>query len=320
MTQAGPQIGAGTASWPSRPESSAIGSMAVVGAAVLFGTSATSRALAGIDVPSTVVAAVRLVVGGAGLFAWAAYRHGPAAVLRLWRRPDVLVMAVAVAAYQAFFFIGTGRAGVAVGTLVSLALAPFAAGLLGWALGSGRPSRAWLASTVLAVTGLALITGLDGRADRVGVAAALAAGASYAAYTVMGTRLVRTGIPADRLLGAAFSLGAMLMLPWLAGADLTSFSTPRGIALVLWLGLAATAVAYLLFGVGISRLAPGSVATLNLAEPVVATLLGLLLLGEVVRGVGLVGCVLIVAAIALLAVAESRPQRHGQATHGGAVS
>jgi drug/metabolite transporter, DME family len=285
------------------------GSLAVIGAAVLFGTSATSRAIADVDIDSTVVAALRLLIGGGGLAALAVHRYGLPMVMSLVRRPAVLLMGSAVAGYQALFFIGTGRTGVAVGTLVSLALAPFAAGLLGWILGAGAPGRIWAFSTTLAVLGVGLVTGLTGGGqglDGLGVAAALGAGGCYAVYTVIGGRLVREGIPSGAVLGAAFAVGALLLTPWLGGDGLGDILSPRGLLLALWLGLAATTVAYLLFGVGIARLAPGSVATLNLFEPVVAALLGVLLLGETIAGAGLIGCVLIVGALATLGVAESR--------------
>ena len=284
----------------------AIGALAVIGAAVLFGTSATSRSLSDIHADSTVVAAVRLLIGGVALFAFAAYRHGLSMMLRLWRRPLVLFMAMSTAAYQALFFVGTGLTGVAVGTLASLSLAPFIAGVLGWATGAGSPGRIWAGSTALAVVGLAMLTGTGGDVNVVGVIAAIGAGASYAVYTVFGSRLVHQGIPADATLGASFGLGGLLLSPWLTGSGLDQFATGKGIVVALWLGLAATAIAYWLFGIGITRLAPGSVATLNLAEPVVATLFGLLLLGEVIAPMGLVGCLLIVGALALLGISESR--------------
>ena len=283
-----------------------IGALAVIGAAILFGTSATSRALVDLDVDSTVVAAMRLLIGGAGLFVLASWRHGVRAIVMLWKKPAILVMAGAVAGYQAMFFVGTGLTGVAVGTLASLSLAPFIAGVLGWATGAGAPGRIWAISTVLAVVGLALLTGTGADVNVLGVFAALGAGASYAIYTVVGARLVRQGVPADASLGSSFALGALLLTPWLGGSGLDQFATGKGLLFALWLGVIATTLGYLLFGVGITRLSPGSVATLNLAEPVVATLFGLLLLGEVIAPVGLLGCTLIVAALALLGITESK--------------
>jgi len=69
----------------------------------------------------------------------------------------------------------------------------------------------------------------------------------------------------------------------------------------LWVGLAATTAAYVLFGRGLTHLTAGTVATLNLAEPLVATALGVVILKEVLAGWSAVGSLLIASALALLA-------------------
>ena len=91
--------------------------LAVVAAAALFGTSATSIALLAPDAPRASVAGMRLLVGAAGLVVFVAARGGFGGLLQLWRRPLVWVMGLAVAGYQACFFLGTERTGVAIGTL-----------------------------------------------------------------------------------------------------------------------------------------------------------------------------------------------------------
>lgn len=63
---------------------------------------------------------------------------------------------LAVAAYQACFFFGVARTGVAVGTVVALGIAPLATGLLGLLLGE-RPDRRWTLATVGAVAGVVLL-------------------------------------------------------------------------------------------------------------------------------------------------------------------
>lgn len=77
----------------------------------------------------------------------------------------MLVAAVAMAAYQPFFFGGTDRAGVAVGTIVTMASAPVFAGLLGPLLGRGLPDLRWTAATALAVGGVVLVAAPTGGAD-----------------------------------------------------------------------------------------------------------------------------------------------------------
>ena len=272
-------------------------------AAALFGTSATSQAILAPGAPGPSVAAMRLLVGSIGLLIVVLARGGKRDLLGLWRRPATWIMGATVAGYQALFFIGAGRAGVAVGTLVSLALAPFLAGVLGWLLREGAPGWVWAASTVIAIAGVGLLTtGSLESGDPWGLLAAAGAGACYAVYTVVGVRLSREGNLPSAVLAASFSIGAVLLLP--AAFASTWWLSPGGIVDVVWLGLVTTTVAYLLFGVGLKVLQPGHIATLNLLEPAVATLLGVLVLGETLGVAGWVGCALVIAALALLGVAD----------------
>ena len=293
---------------------------AVIASAALFGTSGTAVALVGVEASGAALATSRLIVGAAGLLL--IVRLQPAMrrfVYQLWRRPLVWVMGLGVAGYQAMFFIGVSRIGVAVGTLVSLALAPFLAGILGWILKEGAPGVVWLFSTVLAIVGVGLLTsGGIARQDMVGVAAAMGAGSCYAVFTVLGVRLSRQGIPATTVLAASFTIAAAVSIPSFVLAGLWWWS-PQGVLLLLWLGLATTTLAYLLFGMGLTRLQPGHIATLNLAEPVVATLLGVMVLGEVLGGWGWLGSVLVLAALGMLGVLGN-DRRGRQAPPGAATS
>ena len=282
-------------------------SVAVLGSAALFGTSGTARVLLQPDAPAAGAAAARLIVGAAGLVAWASRTpEGRQALLRLWRRPIIWAMGVTVAAYQIFFFLAMSRTGVAIGTLASLALAPFMAGILGWIMREGAPGYIWLASTVLAISGVTLLTiGAGDRRDVLGIAFGLAAGASYAFFTVFGVRFAREGEQPTNVLAASFAVSGVLLIPvfLMSGSWWLSWSS---IVLILWLGLATTTLAYVLFGIGLRSLQPGHLATLNLAEPVFATLLGVFVLGEALGGLGALGCLLVIVGLGVLGAAEGR--------------
>ena len=71
--------------------------------------------------------------------------------------------------------------------------------------------------------------------------------------------------------------------------------------MLAWLGLVATAASYLLFARGLTRLAAATVATLNLAEPLVAAILGLLVLGERPGAQAAVGALSLLAGLILAA-------------------
>jgi len=280
---------------------------AVLGSAALFGTSGTARVLLQPTAPAAGAAAARLIVGAAGLVAWAARSaEGREALVRLWRQPIIWIMGVTVAAYQVFFFLSMSRTGVAVGTLASLALTPFMAGILGWIMREGAPGYVWLASTLLAIGGVVLLTiGAGEQRDVLGIAFGLAAGASYAFYTVFGVRFARAGEQPTHVLAASFAGSGVLLIPVFLASG-TWWMSWSSLLLILWLGIATTTVAYILFGMGFRALQPGHIATLNLAEPVIATLLGVVVLGEVLGPLGALGCLLVIIGLGALGLSEGR--------------
>ncbi len=284
-------------------------SVAVLGAAVLFGTSGTSKMLLVPDAMPITVASVRLVVGAVGLVLFVRWLGHVDQFMALLRRPIIWVMGAAVAGYQGLFFIALERTGIAVGTLVCLGSAPLLAGLLGWFMREGAPGWLWAMVTAIAVAGLSLLTlGNAQTPDVIGVLAALGAAASYAMYTVFGARLARSGFDSSAVMAAPFAIAAVLLLPFLF-SDGAWWWSADGLVLAIWLGLAATTGAYILFGQGLRVLQPGHIATLTLAEPVVATMLGVVVLEERLTSTGWVGCLLVILALALLGAMENHRTR-----------
>jgi len=106
-------------------------------------------------------------------------------------------------------------------------------------------------------------------------------------------------------LAASFSIGAVALLPFAVSAG-TWWLNATGVLYLAWLGLIATTGAYILFGIGLKVLQPGHIATLNLAEPVVATMLGVLVIGELLGVGGWIGAILVLIALAMLGILENR--------------
>ena len=287
-------------------------------ASALFGTTGTVRALGLPTVDPFVVGALRLAIGGSllGLVALLRVRAGaggarppggafrPPVLLAL-----VLIGAVGVAAYQPTFFTGVRLNGVAGGTLVALGSAPVFTGLLNWALQRRRPTRRWFLCTGLAVIGVALLSGLlDSGSTRVtpaGAIASLGAGVSYAVYTLAVKGLLDHGWDTLPAVGAVFGTAGLIGLGELVAVGGVSLNGLGWLA-AGWLGVATVTVAYVLFGSGLRRLPAPTVSTVTLAEPVVATALGVLVLGELISPPALVGAALLVVALGLLG---SRPAR-----------
>lgn len=284
-------------------------------AAVLFGTTGTAQALGPDGTTPLGVGAARLLVGGAGLLAvLPLLRRSPARAALLWRTSPGLLAAVCTALYQVFFFAGVAQAGVALGTLVTIGSGPVFAGLLAWGALGDRPTRAWATATGVCVVGLALLSadGVTG-GSVLGLAAALAGGASYAGYTVAAKRLLDAGGDPAEVMGAAIGLGGLLLVPVLLTQPLGWLGGAGGLALALYLGLATTTAAYLLFGRGLAVLPAGPVTTLVLAEPLVATWLGVALLDERLEPAGIAGALLVLAGLVLQGVRSTRAPRRSAA-------
>jgi drug/metabolite transporter, DME family len=106
------------------------------------------------------------------------------------------------------------------------------------------------------------------------------AGLSYAAYATVAAALITRGENSRTVVGTLFGGAAALLLPVLLASGTGWLLTGPGAAGTLYLGLVATGLSYLLYGRGL-RTTPVAIATtLTLAEPAVATVLGLVVLGE----------------------------------------
>lgn len=282
----------------------------VLAAAVLWGTTGTSQGLAPAGVASTTLGAARLVVGGGTLLLLAIF-HGSFRRGGNWSMPATLASAFFVAGYQLCFFAGVARTGVAAGTMVAIGISPVAAGLLGYILRKEPVGRRWTAATLLSVIGCTLLAagggGLQGNAT--GIMLALGAGFSYAAYTVTIKGLLDHHAP-DAVMAVVFCLAALLLSPLLFTSSLDWLVDPRGIAVALHLGVLATAVSYGLFARGLRNVNVGTAATLSLAEPFTATILGVVVLGEHLSMLQFSGVVLLFCGLVLLALGgASRPRR-----------
>ena len=86
-------------------------------------------------------------------------------------------------------------------------------------------------------------------------------------------------------------------------------ATPGGLLTALYLGGATTALAYSLYGLGLRTTPVATAATLSLAEPAVASLLGVAVLGERLAPVSVAGLALLGAGLVVAAL----PERAGRA-------
>jgi drug/metabolite transporter, DME family len=271
-------------------------------AAVCFGTTGTAQAV-GPGAAPVAVGAARIVFGGLLLVLVARILR-----VRLPRLGAPLIgMAAAVAVYQLSFFAAVRLTGVAVGTVVAIGTGPAAAGLLGRLVNGERLSVRWAQATALAAVGVVLLAGDGGGSvDLTGVALAVTSGVGYATYTVLSKRMLEAGEAPEGVMAAGFGGAGLLLLPVLVVAGPGFLGTPGGLALAAYLAVVPTALAYVLFSRGLRRLSSGETATLVLAEPLTASVLGVVALGEHPSATAGAGALLVLAGLLVLAAPRCR--------------
>ena len=215
-------------------------------------------------------------------------------------RGRLLVAGLAMGAYQVCYFWGVAKTSVAVGSLIAICSAPLLITVLAAVFLGERIDRLTWGALAAGITGAALLTvGPDGLGRLppgflAGVALALGAGLSYAAYAVVVKDVVRR-VPPLTVAALSFSIAALSLLPVLLVER--PWADARAWALLAYLGVVPTAVAYILYVIGL-RTTPVTVSgVLTLAEPLTATLLGVFFFGDRLGFSGGLGAGLLLAAV-----------------------
>lgn len=295
---------------PTSPTPSARGFLLVVLAAVCWGTSGITGDLVAdrTDLDPLDVAWHRMAVGAAALLAVHLLARRtpsrPAAPPNSWSgslRWRLAGVGAGLALYQSAYFAAVATAGVSIATLVALGLAPLLVAVGAAALGHGHPDRATGVALVVALAGLVLLVGVSaggdgGTAVLLGALAAIGCAVAYAGVVLLSSG-VPAGVPTTTV---GFAVGAALLTPVALAAGLDLTTDPLALALLVYLGLVPTALAYGLFFTGV-RAVPAAVASIvTLLEPLTATALAAVVLGERLTPAALAGGALMLGAVTAL--------------------
>lgn len=133
--------------------------------------------------------------------------------------------------------------------------------------------------------------------DPVGIAAGLAGAVSMAAGTVL-TRHWQPDVPALTFTAWQLTAGGLLLVP-LALLIEPSLPPMTGLNLLgfLWLGLVGGALTYIVWFRGVARLEPAAVASLGFLSPLVATLLGWVLIDQNLSPLQILGLMTVLASV-----------------------
>jgi len=274
-------------------------------------------------IPPLVLAATRFVIAGAVMFpvalrnaASAARAKGQAG--RYWPRRSewlgcVIVGILLVGANAA---VCVGETTVPSG-LAALLIATVPLWLLGIdaAVNRARLGLAQAAGLAIGLAGVGLLSGLGGGQGGVsasGVAIILCAAASWATGTIASRRVPTPASPAltsamELLIGGVFSLVLAAASGEFGHFRLSAVSDRSWLALA-YLVVGGSIVAFSAYVIAVRMLPTATVATYAYVNPVIAVLLGTLILNERVTSGMLAGGVLIVGAVVL--VVRRSPPAH----------
>jgi DME family drug/metabolite transporter len=286
----------------------------VVCAAVCFATTGTAQQL-GPDASSPIaVATIRFFIGSIVLFFIAFLR--PSSRRTVERAPLAapvwITTAFGQALYGAAFFSAVRSTGVAVGTVVALGSAPLITGAISAMLLRKVPALSWLGTTLFAIIGMGLIVG-SGKESQVtvsGVALALCAGLGYAIFALGSKTILSSGVASELAMARVFGIASIMLAPTLFFVNLKWLSESNAIVMVLWLGIVTLALAYWSYATGLRHLEPSQTTLITLVEPVVATVLGVVVLSERPSTVAWIGVLIVIASLLTESRAPSKNMRH----------
>jgi DME family drug/metabolite transporter len=291
-----------------------IGTVALVLASVLWGTTGTAASFLPGDVSPLAIGASTMALGGILLFAVSA-RTAVAALRDPAARRWLLIGAVGVFVYPLAFYSAMDQAGVAVGNVVALGSGPVFAAVFEWVWERRGLSARWLVATAIAVAGITLLSfgrhaddASSGNDVTAGVLLGLLAGVAYALYTYASSRAIAVGHSGRSVMGGMFGVGAVALLPVLFALGAPLLQSPQSVAIAAYLAVGPMFVAYLLFGFGLTHLRSSVATTVTLIEPLVATVLAVLVVGERLEFGGWVGLALILTGVTVLITARQTPK------------
>ncbi|MER2119912.1 MAG: EamA family transporter, partial [Solibacillus sp.] len=221
-------------------------------AAMLWGTVGTTQTFLSEGISSFAVAGVRSGIGGGVLLLAVLLMRKIS--FRNWSWKWTILAAIAIALFQSLFFTSVRFTGVAVGTVLTIGSAPVFAGFIEWIFWKVRPTLIWLIATVLAIVGCLLLFMNQGETaiNPLGIGLALGAGSMFALYTNVSKQLMKREetLPAVAM---TFSICALFLLPLAAKDGFGWLTEGVNIWPILFMALAATSLAYILFLGGLKK-------------------------------------------------------------------
>ncbi|NUF49791.1 DMT family transporter [Gilliamella sp. ESL0250] len=285
-----------------------LGSLAVVLASILWGTTGTVATFAP-SLSSLFIGAVAMGIGG--------ILQCVLAVPKIIKERDLLIQysyflivgAIAVMIYPLAFYSSMRLSGVTIGTVVSIGSAPILSAIIEYVNGDFRLTKRWLIGATFGILGMILLSFSENNSITVqnnhiiiGVLLGLIAGFTYALYSWSARQLMLKGISTKSAMGATFGCGGVLLIPIMVLTGFGVFDSLTNISVCIYMALVPMFVGYLCYGFGLSKISASTATTITLLEPVIAAVLAILVVGETLPLMGCIGILFILICLALITI------------------
>jgi inner membrane transporter RhtA len=227
-----------------------------------------------------------------------------ALVFALWRRPWralriregrglLLAWGSVLAVMNCSFYIAIDR--LPLGTVAAIEFLPV---IVLAALGARTPRNA--AALLLAVPGVYLLTDVQLAGEPLGVAVAFVNAALFALYIVLGHRVAQRGAGAGiDGLGASMLVATVVVTPLAGWAAAPAILDPVALLAGIGVGISSSVIPYVCDQLAMAELTRAAYALMVALLPATATVIGIVVLGQVPSWVEVTGVALVVMGVAL---------------------
>jgi inner membrane transporter RhtA len=229
-----------------------------------------------------------------------------AAVFALWRRPwrayrqlgwgsrrTLLALGLVLALMNTAFYLAVARL-----PLSTVGAVEFLGTVILAAAGTRTPRNA--AALVLTTAGVAAITAVRLTGQPLGFVFAFANCALFMLYIVLGHRIANAAGPGgiDRL-GMAMLVAAVVATPWGLGGALPAFGRPVLLLAGIGVGICSSVIPYVTDQLAMARLPRASFSLMLALLPVVAAVIGAIVLRQLPTGRDVAGIALVVLGVGI---------------------
>ena len=286
--------------------SSAMGSALIIAAGALWGTMGIFvRSLGAYGFDSIQISALRLCAAALCFLLLLLARRGRGFRLQLRDLPLFLGLGVGSVGLMTCCYFAAIRMMTMSEAAILLYTSPIWVVLMSALFFHEKVTRRKLLALILAFGGCALVSGLGGGVlNPLGVLVGVGSGIAYGLYSILGSVALRR-YPPETVSSYTFFIAAIAVLLISRPAELVQkIAAADGLAglilLILATGAVTAFVPFLIYTIGLNRVQASHAAILATVEPLVATVLGILVYHEQLRTATLLGIACILGAILAL--------------------